>query len=1216
MDTSGTQAPGAVKCIDCGSTDVMFSKKRGVYICEDCACEFTPGEKKQPKRIFISHMEMEPVAGHLRNDLASAGYDLWPDPYTSDDREAHRAHGLEWVAESGSNGRLIVLMTPESVRRPDGYCLSDITQAVQTKVPIIPIMLSRCDMPLSICRIQRIDMMDCLPIEQHKELYEDKLRLIIETIDEELLDYKNVQSRLLHVLEPLPFDVDIQRHLARFTGRQWIFKRVDKWLADPDASRVFWIIGPPGVGKTAISSWLAFNRPEVAAFHLCSYGDSQKSDPRRAIASIAYQLSTQLPEYQDRLNSLNLERIIRESNAKTLFDTLIVQPLSGNFPRPEGVIAILIDALDEATQGGKNQLSELIASEFGRAPKWLRLIITSRPELEVMHPLQELTPYMLDTADPENEQDIREYLSRELKPFTDEKEVPVQAIDTITSMSEGIFLYVEWIRQELALKRLSLGRLDQFPRGLAGVYGQFFSRQYPEITKYRGRISPALETMVSALEPLNLSMIASIFRWDEYEQSDFCQELGALFPITEGKVHPFHKSITDWLTDPEKALGYYIDPGRGHLRLSDYGWDEYKMGVKAMSEYMLAHLPAHLISTMRWDKAVTVLTDLAYFDTAWNRNEFMVQNYWSQIESKGEIDMVISYRSIIDDPVKYDGHSAGVANLLYSAGHYVESEALFNHLIRYFTEKNDLRSLKNAYEMKGNILNYRGELLQAMGMFKEEERVCLELGDRFGLQDCLMNQTGPLLYIGDMDGINAIVQRMEKNSWSMNKRQISRILHSKALFLAETGKLDEALKLYREKERICNEIKDADCLYMTFNNEALILYEKGDFNESLAVNGKFEKLCLDHGNKLALSLCRLNFAFVYYDIGKTVEAIDQLKKARELAEKLGHKLTVCQCLGNLAIIYQDIGKMDEAMRLHEEEMAISNEQKDKIGLAYALGNIALIYHDRGILDEALRMLLEKQSLAQGSSIVRSVQAAIGNQALIHFDRGEFDKALGLHKEEETMCAQLGNIKEHAICILNQANIHYTMGQVDEAKRLYEESEQVFRKMGYLTGIQACLNGEALISYDRGMPQEALNRLKEAADICRRISHKKGLSSALANIAAIRYRQGNVEKSLQLLVESEKICREIDYREGLAISIMGQAVIAAFKENRRESALQMAQNGHDIINTCGIRVLAKKMRDIQSSIEMDDQAIIADGIRQESPGPIMWVVKKQKLDKNS
>jgi tetratricopeptide (TPR) repeat protein len=171
-------------------------------------------------------------------------------------------------------------------------------------------------------------------------------------------------------------------------------------------------------------------------------------------------------------------------------------------------------------------------------------------------------------------------------------------------------------------------------------------------------------------------------------------------------------------------------------------------------------------------------------------------------------------------------------------------------------------------------------------------------------------------------------------------------------------------------------------------------------------------------------------------------------------------------------------------------------------------------------------------------------------------------------------------------------------------------------MGYLTGIQACLNGEALISYDRGMPQEALNRLKEAADICRRISHKKGLSSALANIAAIRYRQGNVEKSLQLLVESEKICREIDYREGLAISIMGQAVIAAFKENRRESALQMAQNGYNMINTCGIRVLAKKMRDIQSSIEMDDQAIIADGIRQESPGPIMWVVKKQKLDKNS
>jgi hypothetical protein len=42
--------------------------------------------------------------------------------------------------------------------------------------------------------------------------------------------------------------------------------------------------------------------------------------------------------------------------ARTLFDKLILQPLSGNFPDPPRTLVLLIDALDEAIiiagQGG------------------------------------------------------------------------------------------------------------------------------------------------------------------------------------------------------------------------------------------------------------------------------------------------------------------------------------------------------------------------------------------------------------------------------------------------------------------------------------------------------------------------------------------------------------------------------------------------------------------------------------------------------------------------------------------------------------------------------------------------------------------------------------------------------------------------------------------------------------------------------------------------
>jgi hypothetical protein len=225
--------------------------------------------------------------------------------------------------------------------------------------------------PLSICRIQWLDMQDCVPIQERQERYESKFGQLVEALEQDRLDFEGAQSRLLRLLDPPPFDADIMLHLARFTGRQWVFNRIDAWLADPHASRVFWITGLPGSGKTALASWLCYHCREVVAFHLCRHGHVQKSDPRRCVLSIAYQLSTQLPDYQARLSALNLEQIIPESNAQTLFDNLIVQPLSKNFPKPDREVVALIDALDEATEGAKNELAAFIASEFAKTPEWL-----------------------------------------------------------------------------------------------------------------------------------------------------------------------------------------------------------------------------------------------------------------------------------------------------------------------------------------------------------------------------------------------------------------------------------------------------------------------------------------------------------------------------------------------------------------------------------------------------------------------------------------------------------------------------------------------------------------------------------------------------------------------------------------------------------------------------------------------------------------------------
>lgn len=49
----------------------------------------------------------------------------------------------------------------------------------------------------------------------------------------------------------------IQEQTTDFTGREWVFAAVDRWMADPGLGRVFLLMDGPGSGKTAVAARLA-----------------------------------------------------------------------------------------------------------------------------------------------------------------------------------------------------------------------------------------------------------------------------------------------------------------------------------------------------------------------------------------------------------------------------------------------------------------------------------------------------------------------------------------------------------------------------------------------------------------------------------------------------------------------------------------------------------------------------------------------------------------------------------------------------------------------------------------------------------------------------------------------------------------------------------------------------------------------------------------------
>ncbi len=581
-----------------------------------------------PLKVFLSygHDEFSAEAVRIKADLERRGHTVWFD-------QQRLRPGSDWE-QSIEEGllrcdKVVLLMTPHSVRRPDGFCLNEIAKALEQRKLIIPVLLVELTggAPVSISRIQYLDLRDGIPSASHPERYGLGFQRLVRAIEENALEFEGEQTRLLRVLDPLDFRADIAPHLVRFTGREWLFERLNDWLMHQPDSRIFWIVGGPGLGKSAIAAALS-HRGDVRGIHFCVHLNADKSDPRRAVLSLAYQLSQQFPEYGRQLSQRRLEAE-QGKDAPTLFDNLIVEPLQGSdIPTPSAPQLVVIDALDEATHDGRNELVDFIAQYWSRTPAWLKLVITSRPELAVTSRLyrSDLQPFVLDAKSEANRIDLRRFLINGLQQQG--RAATDAVLDVILDCSEGMFLYVATVLDELRHGRLALDRVDDFPRGMAGHYQRFFARQFPRVDDYESRLQPVLSAIVAERAPLPLDVLAAATQLTDGALRQRLATLGSLFPVRPGDlpetadtVSPFHKSIVDWLTGIDEhtrlplAGPFAIDRAAGEPALAAACWTLFRKVSGAWSPYVLRFTPEHLRLAGQLSEAVAVLSDFNYLGT-------------------------------------------------------------------------------------------------------------------------------------------------------------------------------------------------------------------------------------------------------------------------------------------------------------------------------------------------------------------------------------------------------------------------------------------------------------------------------------------------------------------------------------------------------------------------------------------------------------------------
>lgn len=893
-------------------------------------------EQRRKLKLFLSYGRdtfVEEVRA-LKVALEARGHQVWFDEEQLGiglDWEDRIERGLDWC------DRVVLTMTPHSVRRPDGYCLNELAKALERQKTIIPVLLTDVPggAPTSICRIQYLDWRDAVPAVQKPDRFQVRMARLCEAIEQDKLDFEGGQQRMLRILQPLNYLGDIERHVARFHGRKSLFERLRMWLDDPRAQQVVWLCGGSGLGKSAVAAMLAHQWGETGAVHFCVAGHVDKSDPRRAILSIAYQLSTYLDTYRARLMALDLEREI-EKDARALFDALLVGPLAGDFPAPEKPWLVVIDALDEATQtDGSNDLAELVGQEWRKLPTWLRLAVTSQPDVEVQTWLSDVQVILMAGDDVEQRADVRAFLERELAD--QDRNTTALVLDQMVERSEGAFQYMVLLLEEIRQGRCNPEDVIELPRGMQAAYLQTFKRRFFQAGVFESQIQPMLALMLSSPDPTPLAILAGALSVSVTEIRRRLGQLGSMVSIQseQGTRDPAwdsvrfsQSSLRSWLTTIDERTRQPVagpfatdaDDGISHLAVELLRlWDA--RAAAPVPAFVERHVFGMLVQARN-----TAEQDRIAFDVA---------RHWEKRSL-----------SLAYPPAEYAARwAAEVAE-------------------RVDLQPQDVQRAADSLHLLGMVLRKRGDSAAAL----QKLRAALALWERlatFKLSDSAHDQARSVTHVciaeiirdqGDVEAslaeqraaLSLRVSLMEREPSNLNYKDLVAHSHN-ALgnILRHLGDVDESLASHRIALALREELMKAEPnskLYQrnvggSHNNIGIMLKAKGDLDGALVHYQKFQGLIKrlhdaepEQSDWIRpLSISHYNISLLMDSMGRLNEALESSRQGVLLREQLVKQDPEnTDYLRNLGDAYErrgsllkSRGDMDAAMADYERGLQIS-----------------------------------------------------------------------------------------------------------------------------------------------------------------------------------------------------------------------------------------------------------------------------------------------------
>lgn len=584
-------------CPQCQSSSVIWKKKARQYECIDCEERFDKSitNKIVAQTIFLSYAHKslkaedydisEELVLLIKKELEKDGHKVWIDTEEIRGSDNWREQITSAIL---THKHFISFLSPRSVRDP-GVCLNEISIAIGSDRIMHTLLLDTEDKvqpPLTVTHVQWHDFQDWIyiynesKIDGNSKKFEkwlwnkiSALKDAITNVNKAIAEGEIKKTRSL--LNPTTFESVIIKKSEGFVGREWLFDSYKEWVCNLN-SRIFWIKGGPGIGKSAISAALIHQKlSNIIGIFFCNYQSKKLSEisAKEAVKTIAFQIASRLPDYRKKLlyqSTIDEERL-GVMTADDMFSTLICEPLNKTSKIEEMErMVIIIDGLDEAgNNNGSNQLADLLIKHIPYLPEWIGVFITSRPEPYLEQKLTTAKVIEINTNAKDNTNDLEVYLNAKLSDSVkgDQRK---KTISRIIKKSGGLFLYLKLVEHDHSMNWESP---ELLPNKLDGYFSETFRRYFNDDKQYSEKQEPFLRLVAGSPSALPEKMVTEILNLSKREFQLFIIEpIGSLLIRKNGTIELFHKSLLDWLLDGKKS-GKYVVEDTGSKDIAKFLWN-------------------------------------------------------------------------------------------------------------------------------------------------------------------------------------------------------------------------------------------------------------------------------------------------------------------------------------------------------------------------------------------------------------------------------------------------------------------------------------------------------------------------------------------------------------------------------------------------------------------------------------------------------------------